>query len=197
MSEAKDLLHTVAERIARDLDPVQLQLRVQSLRDQRPGASNDQLAEAITGWYSFQATAFGTAATLPALLPGIGTALALASLPIELYLQARLLTALEMELAILYGQKPTAVDVERSAQHVLEGLTVGAVAAGSGLLGPGLFPRLLRPLLGRELARLAPLLAPVLTAATAYRSVQATAKTARERYQPQTPPAEPVQVPVE
>ena len=110
--------------------------KVAALRARRPAATTDELANALIRQKSIDTGVVAVLTSAPALIPGIGSALAMtAGLIVDLQKTLQMQKSLVLELADLYDHELTAID-QRNLLMLMAGVDTGnkfAAKAGSEL----------------------------------------------------------------
>ena len=107
--------------------------RLKRLRERHPGLSRAELARLITGERAFQCALAGALTALPAILPGVGTLIALfGGAAADITLLTWILSRLVLEVAALYGRDLTGPGYQKEAFWAFV-LAAGAGGAGSAL----------------------------------------------------------------
>ncbi|MEW6447093.1 MAG: hypothetical protein AB1426_03255 [Bacillota bacterium] len=99
--------------------------RVQVLKQDYPNLTKEELAHVLIGEKSRWCALAGCLTALPAVLPGLGTLIAiLAGAAADITILGWAITRLVFELATLYGRDPTSLEAQREA-FVAFGLAAG------------------------------------------------------------------------
>ncbi|MGQ9825985.1 MAG: EcsC family protein [Desulfotomaculales bacterium] len=107
--------------------------RLRRLQQHHPGLSRAELARLITGERAFQCALAGALTAVPAILPGMGTLLALfGGVAADITLLTYLLSRLVLEIAALYGRDLTGPGYQKEAFWAFI-LASGAGSAGNAL----------------------------------------------------------------
>lgn len=109
-----------------DVDEEAAALRVQRLSQARPGASKEELGEALVKQKCMQTGAVGLVTSSAAMIPGLGTLLALTfGVAADIAGTFKLQAELVLEIAALYEHKLSPAD-KRSAVLLITGISAGA-----------------------------------------------------------------------
>lgn len=107
--------------------------RVREVRAQHPELHEQELADLLINEKARTSALAGCLTALPAVIPGLGTVVALATgLVADVTLLGSLLRRLVLELAVLYGRDPMTAEVQRELSWVL-GAAAGVDGAGKRL----------------------------------------------------------------
>lgn len=107
--------------------------RLKRLRQRNPDLSRAELARLITGERAFQCALTGALTALPAVLPGVGTLVALfGGVAADVMLLTYILSRLVLEIAALYGRDLTGPGYQKEAFWAFI-LASGAGGAGNAL----------------------------------------------------------------
>lgn len=100
--------------------------RVKKLRDKRPTATNDELAEVIIRNKCMQAGAIGAVTASPTLIPGLGTVVALTfGTAVDIRMMYKLQGELVLELINLYAPS-LPLENKRNVLMLVTGISIGA-----------------------------------------------------------------------
>ena len=109
-----------------DVDEQAAALRVQRLSQARPGASKEELGEALIKQKCMQTGAVGLVTSGAAMVPGLGTLLALTfGVAADIAATFKLQAELVLEIAALYERKLSPAD-KRNAVLLITGISAGA-----------------------------------------------------------------------
>ena len=181
-----DRFYALLERLFLEIDQDQVLEDVQRLRAERPGASNEQLAQEMTRSAARKAAITGTAAG------AAGGAIGILAMAPDIFNLVRLQSRLILSVAFLYGRTP---NVKERFREVLATLAIstGAAATRRGArflisrsVEGQLAKRIVRRIAGRAMVRRLPAIVPILGGATGaalnYVAVKATGRAALAFY---------------
>jgi hypothetical protein len=111
-------------------NPSEIQAAARNYRKRHKALATDELARQLAAETTWRLTGAGVVASLPAAIPGLGTAAQLAvsgtTITGETWLMLRNLTTLQLTVAALYGHNPAAPE-RKDELLVTWGLTTGAI----------------------------------------------------------------------
>jgi len=111
----------------------EIQAKIRRLRALRPSAGRAELAQMIISERAFQCALTGALTAVPAIVPGVGTLIALfGGVAADIMLLTYLLSRLVLEIAALYGRDLTGPGFRKEAFWAFL-LATGAGGAGSSL----------------------------------------------------------------
>jgi len=111
----------------------EIQAKIKRLKERHPGLSRADLAQIIISERAFQCALTGALTAVPAIIPGVGTLIALfGGVAADIMLLTYLLSRLVLEIAALYGRDLTGPGYQKEAFWAF------VLAAGAGSVGNSL-----------------------------------------------------------
>jgi hypothetical protein len=115
------------------IDFARVQLKIENLKNEAPELSAAELAQKLIRTSSFKCSLLGVVVALPALIPGLGTAVAfIGGIIVDITVMSYLLANLILEIAAIYNRNLEVNDTLREAVWVFA-MAVGSDAVGRKL----------------------------------------------------------------